>query len=131
MAKPKDPIVADLINKCRELGLVKSELSGGAIIELPTFQDFRKTLHELDAKAKIDTYHYILNGLRKRYGFTKKMIIGRFSLWQTGTFSRSLSAPKSGSEKLHPAEKKARRSRRRGSSDAMFRRVPGSYGSNQ
>jgi hypothetical protein len=136
MAKKKNPLIVEVIRKCRDLDFVRSEIPGGVVVEIPTEYYFEKGIPEENPEYYREIYKSILNDLCENYGTKKnsRMFFGRFQLWETGSFAKH-----SGGTHSVDAEEKARRRMERiiaknkggGGSDAMFRRLPGSYGTNQ
>jgi hypothetical protein len=88
MAKKKNPLIVSVIKKCRELDLVKSEVLGGVVLEIPY----------LNSEKLSGDYKFILDSLCQNYGVKKKdisMFYGRFQLWETGSFRKTFPAPNS------------------------------------
>ncbi|MDB4506643.1 hypothetical protein N9055_00300 [Akkermansiaceae bacterium] len=74
------------IKLCRELGIVVSELSGGVVVDFPTWKDFRDTLSGARTDTdghRLEIYKILKPFFRKIY--RSKDGAGRYHIWQTGT----------------------------------------------
>lgn len=84
MPKPSHAPTVEIINLCRELGFVRSELSGGVCVDLPTWQQFKLTLPPGDARVQIRAFHRVRDYIEGNSRVPD--IRRRWKIWHTGTF---------------------------------------------
>jgi hypothetical protein len=83
MSRKSDPTTVTVIELCRVLGFVSSELSGGVVVELPTWNEFKRTLPAEGAHTQIDGFRTVTKFFDSRIRMPD--IRRRWKVWHTGT----------------------------------------------
>jgi hypothetical protein len=81
--KKSDPQAVEIIDLCREMGFVISELDGGIMIEFPSFKQFLKGLPPSGAQEQVSEYRRIEAFLFSRFRIPDMR--RRWKIWHTGT----------------------------------------------
>ena len=84
MAKKSNPEAVKIIALCRELGFVCAELSGGVLVEIPSWKGFQKKLPVSDATPQVRSFHEVARFFERLSGKLKRCE-GRWKLWHTGS----------------------------------------------
>lgn len=129
-----------MISACDALGFVAAKVSGGVVVHLKSWSDFKSALPPVGAKNEIDLYNGLIGYLKKMAGNdfaqTIKKDSGQFTIWNTGTIRYTVTIVNN--ERVfssrcvkNEAQPEIRATRSNKGGDAMFRRVPGHFGGNQ
>jgi hypothetical protein len=87
MAKPRNKEALDIIDKCRRLDLVIEELSGGVLVHVPLWADFKRKLDpSVDESVRVRDFRSVCNFFERISNKKAPAGHGRWFLWETGSF---------------------------------------------
>jgi hypothetical protein len=87
MPKPRNKEALDIIEKCRSLDFVISELSGGVLVYVPLWDEFKKKLSPTsDESVRVREFRDVCKFFERISNKKAPAGHGRWHLWETGSF---------------------------------------------
>jgi len=87
MAKPRNKETLDIIDKCRRLDLVIAELSGGVLVHVPLWADFKNKLDpSADESVRVRDFRSVCSFFERVSNKKALAGHGRWHIWETGSF---------------------------------------------
>lgn len=87
MPKPRNKEALVIIERCRNLGFVISELSGGVLVYVPLWDEFKKKLNPTsDESNRVREFRFVCKYFEKISNKKSPAGHGRWHLWETGSF---------------------------------------------
>jgi hypothetical protein len=87
MSKQLNKEALDIIERCRRLGFVISELSGGVLVHVPLWVDFKKILDpQADESVRVKDFRVVCRYFERINKKKFPVGHGRWHLWGTGSY---------------------------------------------
>ena len=87
MPKPRNEEALEVIQKCRNLELVISELTGGVLVYVPLWYEFKKKLNpSADERIRVREFRDVCKYFERISNKKSPAGHGRWHLWETGSF---------------------------------------------
>ncbi len=88
MTKPRNKEALEVIQKCRNLELVISELSGGVLVYVPLWDEFTGKLNpSADERVRVREFRDVCKFFERISNKKSPAGHGRWHLWETGSFA--------------------------------------------
>ena len=85
--KPRNKEALDIIDKCRRLDLVIAKLSGGVLVHIPLWVDFKERLNpHADESVRVRDFRAVCKFFERISNKKAPNGHGRWHIWETGSF---------------------------------------------